>query len=103
MALDIAVLGENGEPERTVSVGANDHARLLSLVNDAELPLLSRLTEYYEDAEYAAGELDALMGELDYLKVCVQSDADLVRLVAALVALVLSAKRSGRQIFAIAD
>ena len=65
MALDIAILAENGEPETIVPIRVGEQARLMESVDDATLPLLSRLRDYYEDAEYEPRELDSLVAELD--------------------------------------
>ena len=103
MALDVAILGENGEPERTVPIRVNEHVRLLAAVHGATLPLLSRLHDYYEDAEYELQELEELTVELDFLRARIQGDDELSGVVSKLVELVLLARRSGRQVVAIAD
>lgn len=103
MALDVAILAENGEPETTVSIRVNEHARLLGIVDDATLPLLSRLRDYYEDAEYEPREIDSLAAELDSVVERVRTGDELARLVAELMNLVILAKRLGRKVVAIAD
>jgi hypothetical protein len=103
MALDVAIVGDNGEPETIVPIRVNEHARLLAVVHDATLPLLWRLRDYYEDTEYEPQELDALMAELASLIARVRGDEELTRIAADLVHLVNSAKRSGRPVVAIAD
>ena len=103
MALDVAMLGENGEPESTVPIRVNEHARLLSAVHGATLPLLSRLHDYYEDVEYEPQELVNLTAELDALRARVRGDDELAGLVSKLVDLVVLARRLGRQVVAFSD
>jgi|SRR5262245_22742307 len=103
MALDIVILAESGEPEITVPIRVNEHARLLGIVNDATLPLLSRLRDYYGDAEYELQDLDSLAAELDSVAERVRTDDELARLVAELMNLVTLAKRLSRKVVAIAD
>jgi hypothetical protein len=103
MALDIVILTESGEPEMTVPVRVNEHARLLGIVDDATLPLLFRLRDYYGDAEYEPQDLDSLAAELDSVAERVRTDDELARLVAELMNLVTLAKRLGRKVVAIAD
>ena len=103
MALDIVILAEIGEPEITVPIRVNEHARLLEIVDDATLPLLSRLRDYYEDVEYEPPELESLAAELDFVAERELTDDELARLVAELMNLVTSAKRMSRKVVAIAD
>lgn len=103
MALDITILAESGETETTVTIRVDRHARLMGIVDDATLPLLSRLRDYYEDAEYEPRELDSLVAELESVAEHVQTDNELARLIAELTDLVITAKRLGRQVVALAD
>jgi hypothetical protein len=103
MALDIVIPAESVEPEITVPIRVNEHARLLGIVDDATLPLLSRLRDYYGDAEYEPQDLDSLAAELESVAERVQTDNELVMIVVELMNLVTLAKRLGRKIVAIAD
>jgi hypothetical protein len=63
MALDVAILGENGEPEVGVAVGIDAHFALMKAARFAGLTLLGRMSEYYEDATFeAAGDYAARLG-----------------------------------------
>jgi hypothetical protein len=103
MALDIVILAESGEPETTVPIRVNERARLLGIVDDATIPLLSRLRDYYEDAKYEPQELESLAAELDSVAERALTDDELARLVAELRNLVTLAKRMSRKVVAIAD
>ena len=103
MALDVAILGENGESESAVPIRVDEHARLLGAVEASTSPLLSRLRDYYEDAEYELQELDDLVAELGSLRAHIEGDAALAELISSLRDLVLSARRLRRGIVAIAD
>jgi hypothetical protein len=103
MALDVTILAANGEPESTVPVHVNAHARLIGIADDATFPLVSRLRNYYQDAEYEVQELQDLKAELSSIRALVQGDDELVGVVSKLVDLVLSAIKLGRPVLAIAD
>lgn len=103
MALDIAILNDTGEPDTTVSIRINEHARLLRIVDDGTPRLLLRLRDYYEDAEFELCELDELTRELESLQTRTHGDSELAALVSNLRKLVLSARASNKPIFAIAD
>ena len=57
MSLDIAILGANGSPKRQVSIGMDEHWRLMQLVGENG-GLLKRLGNYYADTEFQKTELD---------------------------------------------
>lgn len=101
MSLDIAILGPDGGPAREVRVGVDQHARLMMLGEG--LPLVSRLEDYYEDAEYASSEVPALLTELLELRALSEGSPDLRELLDELVALVQEAAASSAPISAIAD
>ena len=50
MSLDIAILGPDGAPSKQVSIGVDDHYRLMQLVGQRPGSLLSRIGDYYADA-----------------------------------------------------
>lgn len=52
MALDFAILGEDGAPREQVSIRADAHHRLMQLARSTGSPQLERVAVYYEDAEY---------------------------------------------------
>jgi hypothetical protein len=54
-ALDIAILGKDGAPKDFVSIGVDEHWRLVQCAKPKELfPLISRLDDYYADASFGA-------------------------------------------------
>jgi hypothetical protein len=102
MALDVALLGEDGEPEVAVAIGVDAHVRLMRVAREAGLELLQRMSDYYEDAEFDAGEVAALTAELD----CADSrvlDDELRNVLSAIRKLVERASRAKRGLVAIAD
>ena len=103
MALDLAILTDTGEPGTTVPISVSQHARLLALMDDSLLPLISRLRDYYEDAVYEASELDSLVAELTAAAEQVHGDEELSSLIGKLLNLVTSAQRLGKPVVAIAD
>jgi hypothetical protein len=64
MPLDIALLRETGEPECTVSISVETHARLMAVIRGEE-PQLSRLHDYYADVDYSCAEIEALLVEVE--------------------------------------
>ncbi len=94
MSLDLVLMGLDGAPESTASVGVDAHHRLKVLLGH-RFPLLGRMSEYYEDASYTPSEVPALRAELTALDNDVASDTELRHFVReALVVLALASDRS---------
>ena len=68
MALDFAVLGDNGSPERTVPCKAEVHHAVLKAASEHNLPLFQRLGDYYQDAEFSPPSLPTLVEEIRVLR-----------------------------------
>jgi hypothetical protein len=98
-ALDITILGKDGTPKDFVSIGVDEHWRLVQRAKPKELfPLISRLDDYYEDASFGASELAILKAELSRLdRNGLESTID------DLIAIISSAEASGKGLEAIAD
>ena len=64
MAYDLAILNAEGAPYRQVSIGVDDHFRLIAIAKDIGLPLIQRFSDYYADAEFLPTEMDGLQAEL---------------------------------------
>ena len=103
MALDIAILGEDGRPEVGVQIRVAPHVRLMVLVEEARLPLLHRLKDFYEDADFAAGELGTLLEEVGIALERSHGDSELVEFLLALQGLATTAIRKGTGLAVIAD
>lgn len=101
MSLDIAILGPDGGPAREVRVGVDEHARLMMLAEG--LPLVSRLEDYYEDAEYASSEIPSLLTELLELRALSDGSPGLRKLLDELVELMQEVAARSAPISAIAD
>ena len=102
MSLDIAILGEDGSPKQQVSIGVDDHWRLMQLVGKDD-GLLKRLHNYYADAEFQNNELDSLTRELTALRARCCDDERLLSFLNALVGLATLAKQAQQSLHAIAD
>jgi hypothetical protein len=102
VSLDIAILGADGSPKQQVSIGVDDHHRLMQLVGE-DAGLLKRLHNYYADAEFQNTELDALAQELTVLCARCHADGRLVSFLDDLIGLVGLAKREQQPLLAIAD
>lgn len=99
MALDIAILEDDGRFGVQCSLGVNEHWGLIQSAKPlAAFPLLLRLRDYYSDAEFGVGEVSALREELHRLSYQVQN-----KMITELIQLCDSAERNGKGIVAIAD
>lgn len=67
MALDFAILGEDGAPQEQISIRSDEHHRLVELARSTESHLLPRAADFYEDSAFAAAEVPALLCEIDTL------------------------------------
>ena len=73
MSLDFALLGKNGSPEKTVSLGVDLHHRLVTTAASLGLVHFEKFVDYYEDAEIAFSELPDLADEVAKLRPRVDS------------------------------
>jgi len=103
MSLEIAVLGTDGSPNQQVSIGVDDHSRLMQLVSRDAGSLLARLNDYYSDAEFENSELDRLVEEATALRTNCDEDGRLVAFLDALVQLAYAAKSEQKPLIVIAD
>ncbi len=67
MSLDITILDSEGYPTEKVSVGVDDHHQLMQKAKEQSLLLLTRMSDYYQDAEYNLDEVLLLSKELKNL------------------------------------
>ena len=68
MSLDISILDENGAPKGDVPLGVDEHWAILQEAKRLGLPLWNRMSEYYEDADYAREEVSPLADETALLR-----------------------------------
>jgi hypothetical protein len=102
MSLDIAILGADGSPKQQVSIGVDDHYRLMQLVGKNG-GLLARLDDYYADAEFQNTEIEGLVQEATELRERCCNDKQLLSFLNGLVELAELAKREQQPLLAIAD
>jgi hypothetical protein len=103
VSLDLTLLGTDERPVRWVSIGVEEHHRLLSLAGTLSLPLMERLRDYYDDATIEADELPGFLKEIDHIQIMLASDDTLVPLLGDLNALVEDAVQLDRPLQALAD
>lgn len=103
MPLDLVILGPDGRPARTVGIGVSQHAELVAQAKSRGLTLLQRLEEYYEDAQFSADELSALVDELSKVEAAIDQSSELAALLQDIVGLVTFARNEHREVEALAD
>jgi hypothetical protein len=101
MSLDIAILGPEGSPKKQISIGADDHHRLMELIGGKGL--LARLNDYYADAEFEPSEVEDLMSEATALSIRCNNDKQLFSFLSGLIELCRIARSDGTSLVAIAD
>ena len=70
MSLDITILNDDGSPSEEASLSVEEHWKIVQGAKPpARFPLISRLKDYYEDAEYAPWEISALQEEFKLLHI----------------------------------
>jgi len=103
MALDFAQVDSEGTVTgKTVRLDPGAHVSIIHGLMPGEYPMLCRMTEYYDDVEYAPGELKSLEEELHKLIGCDLADEHRV-LVRQMLELVLDSMRNSFKVEAIAD
>jgi hypothetical protein len=68
MPLTICTLGGDGTPDDELDIGPDAHVLLQAEADRLELPLLSRMDDYYEDAEYSPDDLGPLIDEAEVMR-----------------------------------
>ena len=103
MALDFAQIEDNGNVTGlTVRLTPSTHASIMHQLTEDEFPLLYRMREYYDDAEYEIRELALLKLELArYLEKDLPNESTTV--VQSMLNLVQDSIEKGLRIEAIAD
>jgi hypothetical protein len=94
MALEWCILDADGRPDVTVLMSLGGYVDLLSRAR--HLPLLRRLGDYWQDADYGPADVPALLNELTSL-------APLSEEWAAAIAVCEEARRRGCGIAVLAD
>jgi hypothetical protein len=91
MSLDFVYLGADGRPAETVGIDVDAHAYLVDLFSTHELCVLSKVTEYYEDAVFEFTELSELRDEVRLLLSATQKTEEVVRFLRLLEGLIENA------------
>jgi hypothetical protein len=65
MALDFAVLTEDGSSANIVSLGPDQHDELMNLATQLKLSSLLRFEDYFEEIDLTVAELPGLAEELN--------------------------------------
>ena|SRR5436189_3460401 len=102
MSLDFAVLGQNGAPEKTVSLGVDLHHELITAASSRGLGRFQDFADYYEDTEIAVDGLAGLAEQVRVLRAQVSS-TDLHCFLDGLSELIGYAVANGKALHAIAD
>ncbi len=102
MSLDFAVLGQNGSPEKTVSLGVDLHYELVTTAAARGLTCFQDFTDYYVDAEVAVDALPGLVEQIRLLHDQTVS-VELLRFLDDLGGLIAYAATQRRTLHAIAD
>lgn len=102
MSLDFVVLGQNGAPEKTVSLGVDLHHQLITVASSQGLKGFQVFEDYYEDAEVAVEDLSGLVDQVQALRVQTSS-IELQSFLGDLTELIACAMATGRAVHTIAD
>jgi hypothetical protein len=102
MALDFAILGTCGAPEKTVSIGMGLHRRLISAASASGLPRFEAFAEYFDDAEISYIDLPDFGEQVRTLR-NITEDCELAQFLDKLGELVECAIVNGKSLCAIAD
>lgn len=68
MSLDFVVLGEDGKPEKTVSIGVDLHHELIATAIYHGFGRFHEFEDYYEDAEIDVEELQDIAEQVNSLR-----------------------------------
>lgn len=103
MALDLAILGKDGSPTAQVSISLVTHDWLITGAESLNLPLISRLSEYYEDTEFSHSELPKLKKEFEKISREKSPKANASETISAIINLVDEAILKNKDLRVIAD
>lgn len=102
MPLDFVVLGQNGAPEKTLSLGVDLHHELIASAFSCGIMRFQDFSDYYEDAEITVDDLAGLAEQVRALRAQVGS-IDLQYFLDGLSELIGYAITNGKALHAIAD
>ncbi len=102
MSLDFVVLGPNGAPEKTLSLGVDLHHELITSAFSCGIMRFQDFSDYYEDAEITVDDLAGLAEQVRALRAQVGS-IDLQYFLDGLSELIGYAITNGKALHAIAD
>lgn len=102
MSLDFVVLGQNGAPEMTVSLGMNLHHEMIAAALALELTSFHKFSDYYQDADIYFWELQRLASHAQEL-FAKTSSTELKCFLGDLSELIACAMDTGNALHAIAD
>jgi hypothetical protein len=102
MSLDFAVIGQNGAPEKTVSLGVDLHHELITMAAVHGMARFEDFADYYQDAEVAVDDLPGLVEQILALRSQTGS-AELQRFLDDLSYLIAYAVAQQKALHAIAD
>ncbi len=101
MSLDITILDSRGRQSESVAFSPDEHWQIFGQLEPSDYPLLSRLSDYYEDADWVVNELPLLRTELLRLKAFAETQH--LSLIDGTLLLVQRAMERGCDLTAIAD
>jgi hypothetical protein len=102
MSLDFAILGPDGAPEKSVSLGIDVHHELIAAAAIAKLARFECFADYYEDAEVGVDDLPDLVEQIRMLRLHAGS-TELHRFLDDLGNLAANAVAQRKVLYAIAD
>jgi hypothetical protein len=68
MSYDITIMDEAGYPTVNVPLYDDEHWTLIQQAKQLDLPMWSRMSDYYEDADYSVEELTVFAAETAHLR-----------------------------------
>lgn len=102
MSLDFVVLGQDGAPEKTVSLDVDLHYELITSASALGLTYFQDFADYYGDAEVTIDALPSFSEQIQMLYNHTDS-VSLKRFLHNLNDLIVNAIVNGKGVFAIAD
>jgi hypothetical protein len=102
MSLDIAILGEDGAPHRQISIGVEEHWRLIEAVAGST-SLLARIQDYYQDVHYSYEELASLAQETAQVRRRLEHDHGLFRFLGDFQELIAAAREERKGLSVLAE
>lgn len=102
MSLSLALLNAEEAPEEILDLYPEIHEKLLDAATRTKAPLMTRMKDYYQDAEYDSAEFPALDREAEAIGGGAH-DKDLAEWCHQLRALIQRAVETNRGLWALAD